>query len=124
MYVVIKNFGKKAAYNTVVKFTPDIEYEMGEKRMLNNQPFINNLPFLSPQNELDSTLGLSHEVLPMQNSKEVNAVINYTDEKGSKYREDYSFSWQAYSKRNFVAKKGIHEIANTLEEIKNSLKNR
>lgn len=123
MYVVVKNFGKKAAHDIVIKFTPDIEYKMGGKRTLNDQPFIKNLPFLSPQNEIDSTIGLSPEVLPMQNSKEVDAVINYTDEEGNKYREEYSFSWDAYSKRNFVAKKGIHEIATALEEIKGSIRN-
>lgn len=122
MYVVIKNFGKKAAYNIVTKFTPDIEYKMGEKRMLNNQPYINNLPFLSPQNELDSVLGMSFEVLPKQNSQNVNANISYRDEKGDKYSENYCFSWQAYSKRNWIEKKGIHDIAVAIGELKDSLK--
>ncbi|RJP28013.1 MAG: hypothetical protein C4533_05920 [Candidatus Omnitrophota bacterium] len=122
MYVVIKNFGDKAAYNIIIKFTPDIEYQMGGKRMLNDQPFIKNLPFLSPQNELDSIMGLSSEVLPLQNSKEVRATINYKDEKDNKYNENYFFSWEAYSRRNFVSKRGLHEIATVLEEIKSSLK--
>ncbi len=122
MYVVLKNFGRKAAYNIVTKFTPDIEYQMGERRMLNDQPYINNLPFLSPQNELDSALGMSFEVLPKQNSQEVIAIISYLDDKGNKYNEKYCFSWQAYSKRNWIAKKDIQDIVISLEGIRELLK--
>ncbi len=95
MYVQIKNFGKKAAYNIQTKFDPDFIY--GNDESLNAAPYIKSLPFLAPGNERKSILGKAPELFKKQKNDNIKISIEYTGkDPKEKFSENYNFSLDSF----------------------------
>ena len=121
MYVLVKNYGERSARKIKIKFTPDIKYKIRNERALNTTPLIENLPFLSPKNELDSLLGMDFHILPAYESQNIIAEVNYESEKGVKYQEKQTFSLAVYSKRIYTEVKDVNDIVSELKNISKSI---
>jgi len=90
MYVIVKNYGKKAACNIEIKLVPDFIY--GNNELLNNAPYIKSLPFLAPENERRSALGNAPELFKKnEKNNEIKVTIGYIDEVS---KQEYSTSYK------------------------------
>ena len=99
MYVVVRNYGKRAASNIVINFDPDFIH--GDDESLNNAPYIRSIPFLAPDNERQSLLGDAPEIFEKNRGSNILKIsINYTDETAKpKYFTKYNISLDSFKVR-------------------------
>ncbi|MFH1797858.1 MAG: hypothetical protein ABH844_00700 [Candidatus Omnitrophota bacterium] len=99
MYAVVKNYGKRSATDIKIKFEPDFKY--GNDESLNNAPYIKAIPFLAPDNERRSLLGVAPELFEKNKANNILKVsIQYTDEtKKPKYPTKYELSLDSFRVR-------------------------
>lgn len=121
MSFVIKNVGERAAYKINTQISPSLNYLMPNEQDLNVHPMLKKLLFLSPNEEAVTSLGTADKVLNMQKDNLLNAKIIYYDEKGKEYSENYSLDIDSY-RRNYVDRKDISNIADSLVAIKGDIK--
>lgn len=93
MYIVVKNFGEKAAFDINIRFIPDITYKIGgQERSLNVTPVLNNLSSLSPGEEIETFMGMGFDVLTVQKLRKIKYNVEYVDVDSREYRGEYFLS--------------------------------
>lgn len=115
--LVIRNAGKSAAKNINIQFRPNVQLHEYSKKKINSYRFLKNMKFLAADKSFKFYFG---SVMGWQTpiSREFKVTLKYEDVGGKEYTSDQIIDARDYKDVTQLSRKGMHEIAKTLEDIK------
>jgi hypothetical protein len=131
--LVIRNIGQAPAYDTTVTFNPSLASSISDEG-ITWSAIVGGIPFLAPQQEmthlLDSAISLygKRDAVPMQYTV---TVVSHDRPAPSESRwwskrktlsETYVIDLGVWFGSHYTTEKGVHHVAEALEEVQKSLK--
>lgn len=117
IYLYFQNLGKTTAHNVRLNFTPPLRTTLGDDRVAGF--FGHSFPTLPPGKRIESYLDSAIERLAdgVDLDTSYQATVNYQDRNGHEYQDSYVLDIEVFRGRVYASKKGMEDIANTLEDI-------
>jgi len=116
-----RNAGNSAAKNICVRFTPNIILHDYSKTKINDYKFLKNMKFLASGKTFSfffgSVIGGKTNIC-----REFEITIKYTDLSNRNYQDTQLIDPRDYLEVTQIDRKGIHDVAKNLSEIKDILK--
>lgn len=113
--LIIKNTGGSPAKDIHINFTPEI---IIHKENINTLPVLNGLPFLAPNKEIKMFIGSMMGEGSI--NKRYDVKLKYKDMQDKKYNEAQVVDPSKYLGISKISRKGLHEIAKSIEDIAKS----
>src|ERR1035437_9956886 len=132
--LVIRNIGQAPAYDTTVTFDPPLASSISDDEGITWSAIVGGIPFLAPQQEmthlLDSAISLygKRDTVPMQYTVTVVSHDRPAPSELRRWRkrktlsETYVIDLGVWFGSHYTTEKGVHHVAEALEEVQKSLK--
>lgn len=118
--LVIRNAGKSAAKNISVQFKPNIALHDYSNQKINSYKFLKNMKFLAADKSFSfffgSVIGGRTKIC-----REFEITVSYEDLDGKPYTSQQIIDLRDYLEVTSIARKDIHDVAKSLDEIKKLL---
>lgn len=132
IFLTVKNIGQSIAKNVRFRFSPELEStwdgkrseltESGEYRVAELDIFANGIPSLAPGKEHSTVFDQTLTRLPVVLPKRYDVEVSFDAPSGRRFTDRQTLSLDTYLGLTHVEKKGVHEIAKTLDDIKREIK--
>jgi hypothetical protein len=123
----IKNIGQSIATNVNFKFTPELSSTFddtmggGDYRLSEIEVFARGIASLPPGRELSTLLDQIPQRIEAGLPSRYDVEISFDAPNGKRYTDRQTLSLDTHMGLTRVERKGVHEIAKTLEDIKREL---
>ena len=120
--LVIRNFGKTAAFDVQVKPEPGLRRSDGQGGVEDVHLF-DRLPTLVPGQEWRTFWDYSPERTDLDVPNRHELVVQFHGAEGQRFKPlNYVLDWTAYTNRRWVQQFGMHDAAKALREIQSTVK--
>ncbi|QHF24209.1 hypothetical protein GTU73_09425 [Rathayibacter sp. VKM Ac-2804] len=116
MDLVIRNYGQTLARN--VRFKTDTDLQSSNHGDPETLMFPQLIPVLAPGQEFRTFWDVSRDRLHFNLPRRHDGRVSYEGIGGDKLKTDVVLDWDVYMHQSAIARRGVHDIAEALRDIK------